>query len=359
MKKIIFSIFILVFTFNACKEKFPTNLEKNSEQGQVLFSLNKANTPANVAEVIVTLTREEYENMTKTINIEENDYAQVLFEDLDAGTWQIYVEALNNEKNVLYFGETKANVTPGIITPINLELNPTTGGINIFITWGKSLHENVVAFYPFIGNANDYSENGLHGNVYGAELSEDRFGNTNNAFYFDGLDDYIQVERNTKLNIEGDLTLSVWIKPESFDGIANPLLRLQADNTDDDQTNLLYGLNFNYGSNKLTYAHENDQGINNSHTFQNFEFNTSIWYNLIIVRNTDKKIVELFVDGILQDTIQYAENPNNGNLSFLNIGNNQGTTYDSRFYHGSIDDIIILNKALTKQEIELLYNFSK
>lgn len=43
----------------------------------------------------------------------------------------------------------------------------------------------LLAYYPFSGNANDESGNGLHGTVYGAVLTEDRLGNADNAFLFD------------------------------------------------------------------------------------------------------------------------------------------------------------------------------
>ncbi|MGD0712159.1 MAG: hypothetical protein ABR968_13380, partial [Bacteroidales bacterium] len=44
----------------------------------------------------------------------------------------------------------------------------------------------LVAFYPFKGNADDTSGNGHNGTVHGATLTTDRFGNPNNAYYFNG-----------------------------------------------------------------------------------------------------------------------------------------------------------------------------
>ncbi|MCK5694936.1 MAG: right-handed parallel beta-helix repeat-containing protein, partial [Bacteroidales bacterium] len=53
--------------------------------------------------------------------------------------------------------------------------------------------EGLVAYYPFNGNSDDESGSGNHGTVYGAMLSEDRFGNQNSSYFFDGIDDYISV----------------------------------------------------------------------------------------------------------------------------------------------------------------------
>ncbi|WP_141699533.1 hypothetical protein [Candidatus Marithrix sp. Canyon 246] len=51
------------------------------------------------------------------------------------------------------------------------------------------LNDGLVAYYPFNGNAEDESGNGNHGTVNGATLSEDRFGNQESAYSFDGIDD--------------------------------------------------------------------------------------------------------------------------------------------------------------------------
>ena len=48
----------------------------------------------------------------------------------------------------------------------------------------------LVAYYPFNGNANDESGNGNNGTVNGAILSADRFGVANNAYSFDGVNDF-------------------------------------------------------------------------------------------------------------------------------------------------------------------------
>ena len=48
--------------------------------------------------------------------------------------------------------------------------------------------DGLVAWYPFNGNANDESGNGHDGEINGATLTEDEYGNTNSAYYFDGND---------------------------------------------------------------------------------------------------------------------------------------------------------------------------
>ena len=70
----------------------------------------------------------------------------------------------------------------------------------------------LVAWYPFDGNASDMTGNGNDGTVYGASLGEDRNGNANHSYQFDGVDDFIEVGFNPDLN-PSSFTLSTWAKP--------------------------------------------------------------------------------------------------------------------------------------------------
>jgi len=56
--------------------------------------------------------------------------------------------------------------------------------------------DGLVAWYPFNGNANDESGNGNDGDVNGAILTEDEYGNSNSAYYFDGNDRIDIAHRN-------------------------------------------------------------------------------------------------------------------------------------------------------------------
>jgi hypothetical protein len=55
--------------------------------------------------------------------------------------------------------------------------------------------DGLIAEYLFNGNADDTSGGGHHGVVQGATLTTDRFENPDSAFHFDGVDDYISIER--------------------------------------------------------------------------------------------------------------------------------------------------------------------
>jgi hypothetical protein len=61
------------------------------------------------------------------------------------------------------------------------------------------LNTDLIDYWPFNGNANDESGNENHSNGLGASLTEDRFGNVNIAYDFEGVDDYIIAEDDDSL----------------------------------------------------------------------------------------------------------------------------------------------------------------
>ena len=75
------------------------------------------------------------------------------------------------------------------------------------------LKQGLVAYYPFNGNAKDESGNGHDGDVKGATLANDRNGNSNSAYYFDGADDYINLGNDDDFNFgESDFSISLWFQ---------------------------------------------------------------------------------------------------------------------------------------------------
>lgn len=75
---------------------------------------------------------------------------------------------------------------------------------------------NIIADYPFNGNPNDVSGNNLHGQVNGASLTADVFGQPQRAYYFNGGSQNISVPNNPILNFQDGITASCWFKPAAL-----------------------------------------------------------------------------------------------------------------------------------------------
>ncbi len=72
----------------------------------------------------------------------------------------------------------------------------------------------LIGYWPFCNNSNDQSLNNNNGTVNGANITEDRFGNSSSAYSFDGTDDYINMN-NPILTGENSITYSFWAYTES------------------------------------------------------------------------------------------------------------------------------------------------
>jgi hypothetical protein len=66
----------------------------------------------------------------------------------------------------------------------------------------------LVGWWPFTGNANDESGNGNNATVNGAVLTSDRFGNSNAAYSYDGINDYLHGNASSFPSV--DRTIALW-----------------------------------------------------------------------------------------------------------------------------------------------------
>jgi hypothetical protein len=87
-----------------------------------------------------------------------------------------------------------------------------------------NLQNGLVGYWPFCGNANDESGNGNDGTVNGATLTEDRFGDTNAAYDFDGESNFIEVLHSQTLTFENSISISIWLNSPDYSLNTNGLV---------------------------------------------------------------------------------------------------------------------------------------
>jgi len=80
-----------------------------------------------------------------------------------------------------------------------------------------TLQDSLVAHYPMNGNLLDVSGNGNHGTANGPILTMDRLGNPNEAYQFDGVDDFIDLLPNQKFKPQLPVTISAWVELANHD----------------------------------------------------------------------------------------------------------------------------------------------
>ena len=214
----------------------------------------------------------------------------------------------------------------------------------------------LVGWWGFNGNAQDGSGNGNHGTVNGATLTTDRLGNLNKAYFFDGIDDFIEILFHSSLNSSNG-SISAWIK-------SNGILT--------NNQNLIYGqgqgrpqicVNSNNNHKARLQWHHQQNGNPSGWAMVTSSSNVdnSQWLQIVGVYDTQN--LKIFINGVLEAT--YSSHLNQWNCSQYNyhIGAFNATSIAcggslgiSQAFNGIIDDIGAWNRALTQQEITNLYN---
>ncbi|MEA3497053.1 MAG: LamG-like jellyroll fold domain-containing protein, partial [Bacteroidota bacterium] len=93
--------------------------------------------------------------------------------------------------------------------------------LSIFTYGQANLSSGLTAYYPLDGNARDYSGNSFDGNIYEATPTQDRFGNYNHAYSFDGNNDFIGLGNNFGdifSNGNRQFAFSFWFKCNNLSG---------------------------------------------------------------------------------------------------------------------------------------------
>ena len=204
----------------------------------------------------------------------------------------------------------------------------------------------LVGWWPFNGNANDESGNSHNGTPSGALLSSDRFGNNNQAFAFDGIDDYIEIS-NYSDTLFG-LSISMWFNQTvsgHFIDFGNEGLGGSNSFTNRFDINDYGNIgqitwSFDYGYGTTSPQNYLSNGWNNvTTTWDGTNMNVYVNNNLISTSTSTVNEIRIFQSDIKKIGSRYQPLPPN-----------------QVHFGGKLDDIGIWNRALTQQEIADLYN---
>lgn len=208
--------------------------------------------------------------------------------------------------------------------------------------------DGLIGYFPFNGDARDFSGNGLDGTVHGLSFAPDRFGVANRAFFFNGTTDYIEVPRSESFNFgTNDFTLSVWIKPAGFARNA-----------------YVVGKAFPSAGRGYGLA---TTGLNTAYAFIAADLpyvelyggsgiSTGGWHHLIAVYKRNSSLL-IYDDGVLVgQTPIGSEAGDIDNPEPLSIGK---AISDASPFAGSIDDVRIYDRALSDAEAKALHELEK
>lgn len=213
MKNLLFLFLpLFIFLFFSCSSEITSPAIEDS--GKLLLKIDKQNAPESVVFVKAYLTRDNFDPISGILNIQSDSTADILLNEIDAGSWHLKVDAEDDSGLVLYTGETDVQVFAGFTSQVYLTLQPTgtgTGSIYINVTWGVPFNFNWIDYFnnPILVSSNNYFDN------YGVTQPQILFENGIYRMYYFGI-----VNSAHKYGLYAESNDGVhWNRP-----IANPIL---------------------------------------------------------------------------------------------------------------------------------------
>jgi uncharacterized repeat protein (TIGR01451 family) len=204
----------------------------------------------------------------------------------------------------------------------------------------------LIGWWPFNGNANDESGSGKDGNVFGAVLSNDRFGNNNSSYHFT-TDQQIIISNSQNLNTF-PLTISLWYNSDTI--VSGNIFTKY-------QSGFWNGFGIGQGGDAVFpfyLRNTSDRLIGNYYGEEPFQSNIVLntWFHIVFT--ADSLEGKLYVNGVLLDTHPWTGQSGPSSNQFpWKIGGQ----WDD-WFNGYVDDIAVWNQILTSTEINNLYNAS-
>jgi hypothetical protein len=210
-----------------------------------------------------------------------------------------------------------------------------------------NIMSGLVAYYPFNGSAKDESGNGNHGGVSGATVATDRFGRSQQAYAFDGSNDFISVPYSSSYRPSGKLTIAVWMRVTSTTGYRVPLSC-----TENGGWNLNFGAAGNTTMNFGLYA----GGTAVTPGFGSSLLSGGAWHH--IVGTFDGSVAKIYLDGASRTSLPISGSINYVHNNALIIGGEASAGSGPAaigFFAGTIDEVRIYNRDLSASEVLQLY----
>ncbi len=209
----------------------------------------------------------------------------------------------------------------------------------------KLLNLDLVAYYPFNGNANDETGNNNDGIVFGAKLSNDRLSVLNQCYYFDG-NSYIKLPSDSFKN--NNYSFSFWAYFDEIPEYGNMGALISFGNSDGDQ---IIAINNHYGTaTGLLDAGSYDTEGNEPVVYSDKDYSeTKKWVHITVTR--DKNNLKYYTNGKLTDTKSVnSKTANYGNDCLCLFGSRAKFQY-LQGYEGKLDNIRIYKRAISPFEI--------
>lgn len=226
------------------------------------------------------------------------------------------------------------------------------------------LPEGQIAYYPFNGNADDYSGNGHDGIIHGVELTADRNGNPQSAYYFNGDLSYIDLGNAVELKrYMSDYSVAGWISLNEYPITYNSIIMSNRNPDTDPKSGSLIGIGGLQSSlsKRVEYV-QNVTETDDEYTFDymssNTQFVLNTWYYFCVTyeyHGNLSNVIRIYINGYLESQKRMGEI-----LDPLNIHTYLGCEPElypvDYSFNGIMDEIEIYDHALNDSEVMVLFN---
>ena len=232
-----------------------------------------------------------------------------------------------------------------------------------------SLESGLVGYWDFnegsgtmLGDSSDYDNDGT---IYGDAAWVDGIDGT--ALYLDGINDYIDVGNDDSLNPTDTISISCWVKPESYLGYGwEPLVTKGYTSHVDPYYQYHLGmtgdLRLSSRPGSFSFLVSVNGARHSVFTGDNIWIPGN-WYHVVGTFGGSK--LSIYVNGDIKNTVvvtglsmmDYGQDVYFGRFNNL-IGGTEGTGDIDAYTPGTIDEIRIYDRALSAQNVEDLYLLS-
>jgi hypothetical protein len=210
------------------------------------------------------------------------------------------------------------------------------------------IDDGLVASYPFNGSADEATGAGPDGTVFGATLTEDRYGKADSAYHFDGVNDYINIGNTLNFPAWDTYSVSVWFLNDGggdlSDGYGQKII---------DKTTWYSDFYLSVASHSSGFLVWKTYQGGSGDIAQFSDYRDSTWHHIVINKNGTSG--ELWVDGQLVGTSGVIKTVTNSQPVLFGYSFS-GDGFQRKYWSGKIDDIRIYNRTLTDVEIGELFN---
>lgn len=272
--------------------------------------------------------------------------------------------------NITFVSPTPANATTTTNTSVLINISIDDNSLSqVFFNWNgtnNTLYDNPILYMNFdnrsvLGENHTYVKD-LSGNGFDAVVKNGAVWSLGNGKYtggyrFDGLNDWMNITHNKKLNTLSYGTWNVWVNSTDKSACQGIITKRIAFDTNHAWS---LGISYDVGAGDglgFEYSNTGTSSAKSLNYFSNATFIENRWNMITVVFNASDLVqnVRMYVNGL--EVAPLAKGSFNSTMfqstANVEIGSlNQG---GACFLNGTVDEIMILNSTLKASDVQELY----